>query len=192
MVSVYIICFGLSVTEGKKKICSVFFPFSSLLSSMFMLMHSYLFGSFNQLDLPEYTSKDQLHERLMLAIHEGSEGFGFGWQKVCWFVSPDYQSSVSYLPCTCQWDIFFLYLCIFIYLHVLLIFHCFFSDLSFAAASILHLLSILRCVSINYNILWLIGYSLCRWKSRFWFKAFRITTTEDMRMVLVMKASSIY
>lgn len=55
-----------------------FFPFSSLLSSMFMLMHSYLFGSFNQLDLPEYTSKDQLHERLMLAIHEGSEGFGFG------------------------------------------------------------------------------------------------------------------
>ncbi|KAK9941207.1 hypothetical protein M0R45_017826 [Rubus argutus] len=33
---------------------------------------------FNQLDLPEYTSKDQLHERLMLAIHEGSEGFGFG------------------------------------------------------------------------------------------------------------------
>jgi E3 ubiquitin-protein ligase HUWE1 len=45
---------------------------------MFMLMHSYLFASFNQLDLPEYTSKDQLHERLMLAIHEGSEGFGFG------------------------------------------------------------------------------------------------------------------
>ncbi|KAM6552582.1 hypothetical protein CsatB_013344 [Cannabis sativa] len=33
---------------------------------------------FNQLDLPEYTTKDQLHERLLLAIHEGSEGFGFG------------------------------------------------------------------------------------------------------------------
>ncbi|PON94002.1 Coatomer beta subunit [Trema orientale] len=33
---------------------------------------------FNQLDLPEYTSKDQLHERLLLAIHEASEGFGFG------------------------------------------------------------------------------------------------------------------
>ncbi|BFG33550.1 hypothetical protein CerSpe_198240 [Prunus speciosa] len=33
---------------------------------------------FNQLDLPEYTSKEQLHERLMLAIHEASEGFGFG------------------------------------------------------------------------------------------------------------------
>ncbi|XP_073006653.1 E3 ubiquitin-protein ligase UPL2-like [Typha latifolia] len=33
---------------------------------------------FNQLDLPEYTSKDQLQERLLLAIHEGSEGFGFG------------------------------------------------------------------------------------------------------------------
>eukprot|EP00252_Welwitschia_mirabilis_P015868 TRINITY_DN35256_c0_g1_i1.p1 TRINITY_DN35256_c0_g1~~TRINITY_DN35256_c0_g1_i1.p1 ORF type:complete len:3600 (-),score=671.44 TRINITY_DN35256_c0_g1_i1:388-11187(-) len=33
---------------------------------------------FNQLDLPEYTSKEQLEERLLLAIHEGSEGFGFG------------------------------------------------------------------------------------------------------------------
>ncbi|KAA8527075.1 hypothetical protein F0562_008696 [Nyssa sinensis] len=33
---------------------------------------------FNQLDLPEYTSKDQLQERLLLAIHEASEGFGFG------------------------------------------------------------------------------------------------------------------
>ncbi|XP_048323503.2 E3 ubiquitin-protein ligase UPL1 isoform X3 [Ziziphus jujuba] len=33
---------------------------------------------FNQLDLPEYTSKEQLHERLLLAIHEASEGFGFG------------------------------------------------------------------------------------------------------------------
>lgn len=79
MVSVYIICFGLSVNEEKKWF---FFLFSWLLSLMFMLMHSYLFASFNQLDLPEYTSKDQLHERLMLAIHEGSEGFGFGWQKV--------------------------------------------------------------------------------------------------------------
>ncbi|KAM1806044.1 hypothetical protein ACFX11_029236 [Malus domestica] len=33
---------------------------------------------FNQLDLPEYTTKEQLHERLLLAIHEASEGFGFG------------------------------------------------------------------------------------------------------------------
>jgi E3 ubiquitin-protein ligase HUWE1 len=33
---------------------------------------------FNQLDLPEYSSKEQLKERLLLAIHEGSEGFGFG------------------------------------------------------------------------------------------------------------------
>ncbi|KAI5060870.1 hypothetical protein GOP47_0023375 [Adiantum capillus-veneris] len=32
----------------------------------------------NQLDLPEYSSKDQLQERLLPAIHEGSEGFGFG------------------------------------------------------------------------------------------------------------------
>ncbi|XXG55804.1 hypothetical protein AAC387_Pa03g3392 [Persea americana] len=33
---------------------------------------------FNQLDLPEYPSKEQLRERLLLAIHEASEGFGFG------------------------------------------------------------------------------------------------------------------
>ncbi|GJX96209.1 E3 ubiquitin protein ligase UPL1-like protein [Tanacetum coccineum] len=33
---------------------------------------------FNQLDLPEYTSKEQLQERLLLAIHEASEGFEFG------------------------------------------------------------------------------------------------------------------
>jgi hypothetical protein len=36
------------------------------------------FSSFNQLDLPEYTSGEQLQERLLLAIHEASEGFGFG------------------------------------------------------------------------------------------------------------------
>ncbi|CAM6105472.1 unnamed protein product [Calypogeia fissa] len=33
---------------------------------------------FNQLDLPEYSLKEQLQERLVLAIHEASEGFGFG------------------------------------------------------------------------------------------------------------------
>ncbi|GKV44584.1 hypothetical protein SLEP1_g51748 [Rubroshorea leprosula] len=33
---------------------------------------------FNQLDLPEYSSKELLEERLLLAIHEASEGFGFG------------------------------------------------------------------------------------------------------------------
>ncbi|WOL02486.1 E3 ubiquitin-protein ligase [Canna indica] len=33
---------------------------------------------FNQLDLPEYTSKEQLQERLLLAIHEANVGFGFG------------------------------------------------------------------------------------------------------------------
>ena len=32
---------------------------------------------FNQLDLPEYESEELLHERLLLAIREGSEGFGF-------------------------------------------------------------------------------------------------------------------
>ncbi|XP_042508612.1 E3 ubiquitin-protein ligase UPL2-like [Macadamia integrifolia] len=33
---------------------------------------------FNQLDLPEYPSKHHLEERLLLAIHEANEGFGFG------------------------------------------------------------------------------------------------------------------
>lgn len=33
---------------------------------------------FNQLDLPDYSSKEQLQERLLLAIHEANEGFGFG------------------------------------------------------------------------------------------------------------------
>ena len=32
---------------------------------------------FNQLDLPEYNTKEQLRERLLLAMHEGAEGFGF-------------------------------------------------------------------------------------------------------------------
>jgi len=32
---------------------------------------------FNQLDLPEYSSKEELHQKLIFAIHEASEGFGF-------------------------------------------------------------------------------------------------------------------
>lgn len=44
----------------------------------FLLLFSPNALSFNQLDLPEYTSKEQLQERLLLAIHEASEGFGFG------------------------------------------------------------------------------------------------------------------
>jgi hypothetical protein len=38
----------------------------------------FFFSRFYQLDLPEYTSGEQLQERLLLAIHEASEGFGFG------------------------------------------------------------------------------------------------------------------
>lgn len=34
--------------------------------------------SFNQLDLPEYESEEKLKQCLLLAIREGSEGFGFG------------------------------------------------------------------------------------------------------------------
>lgn len=33
---------------------------------------------FNQLDLPDYENKEVLRERLLTAIHEGGEGFGFG------------------------------------------------------------------------------------------------------------------
>jgi len=32
---------------------------------------------FNQLDLPEYESEDIMREKLLIAIREGSEGFGF-------------------------------------------------------------------------------------------------------------------
>jgi len=33
---------------------------------------------FNQLDLPEYSSIEDLKRNLLVALHEGSEGFGFG------------------------------------------------------------------------------------------------------------------
>jgi hypothetical protein len=33
---------------------------------------------FNQLDIPKYTSREQLRERLLLACREGHDGFGFG------------------------------------------------------------------------------------------------------------------
>lgn len=32
---------------------------------------------YNQLDLPCYTSEEELREKLLMAIHEGGEGFGF-------------------------------------------------------------------------------------------------------------------
>ena len=32
---------------------------------------------FNQLDLPEYSSEEMLREKLLVALHEGAEGFGF-------------------------------------------------------------------------------------------------------------------
>jgi len=33
---------------------------------------------FNQLDMPEYDTCEKLHKLLLVAIREGSEGFGFG------------------------------------------------------------------------------------------------------------------
>ncbi|KAH1202946.1 E3 ubiquitin-protein ligase UPL2 [Glycine max] len=45
-------------------------------------------SNFNQLDLPEYPSKQHLEGRLLLAIHEANEGFGFVWSfdtyTECW------------------------------------------------------------------------------------------------------------
>jgi E3 ubiquitin-protein ligase HUWE1 len=32
---------------------------------------------FNQLDLPEYPSEEVMREKLLIAIREGAEGFGF-------------------------------------------------------------------------------------------------------------------
>lgn len=32
---------------------------------------------FNQLDLPEYASEEVMREKLLVALREGSEGFGF-------------------------------------------------------------------------------------------------------------------
>ena len=32
---------------------------------------------FNQLDLPECTSEEQTREKILMAIREGSEGFGY-------------------------------------------------------------------------------------------------------------------
>jgi E3 ubiquitin-protein ligase HUWE1 len=32
---------------------------------------------YNQLDLPAYSSQEELQEKLLIAIKEGSEGFGF-------------------------------------------------------------------------------------------------------------------
>jgi E3 ubiquitin-protein ligase HUWE1 len=34
--------------------------------------------SFNQLDLPEYATKEELERFLTIAIRAGAEGFGFG------------------------------------------------------------------------------------------------------------------
>lgn len=59
--------------------------------------------SFNQLDLPEYTSKEQLQERLLLAIHEASEGFGFGWPEFNVILWPQQcQQSTFRVAITCQ------------------------------------------------------------------------------------------
>jgi E3 ubiquitin-protein ligase HUWE1 len=32
---------------------------------------------YNQLDLPPYSSEEELREKLLMAIREGGEGFGF-------------------------------------------------------------------------------------------------------------------
>lgn len=57
--------------------------FSIVVNNLYIYIHMYVCMfvggcSFNQLDLPEYPSKEHLEERLLLAIHEANEGFGFG------------------------------------------------------------------------------------------------------------------
>lgn len=52
-----------------------FFYFVGRFNDMLVFLFN---ASFNQLDLPEYPSKQHLEERLLLAIHEANEGFGFG------------------------------------------------------------------------------------------------------------------
>ena len=37
----------------------------------------YVFNSFNQLDLPEYETSEQMREKLQLVLSEGTEGFAF-------------------------------------------------------------------------------------------------------------------
>ena len=39
--------------------------------------HPPTYASFNQLDLPAYASQEELRNKLLTAIKEGSEGFGF-------------------------------------------------------------------------------------------------------------------
>ena len=39
--------------------------------------HRFSTQCFNQLDLPEYTSEEQTREKILMAIREGSEGFGY-------------------------------------------------------------------------------------------------------------------
>ena len=39
-------------------------------------------SSFNQLCLPYYSSFEEMQKKLLLAINEGSEGFGFAWHLV--------------------------------------------------------------------------------------------------------------
>ena len=44
--------------------------------------------SFNQLDLPPYETYDKLRSRLLTAVRECPEGFGFAWSGVCVDVMP--------------------------------------------------------------------------------------------------------
>ena len=53
--------------------------------------------------MPEYPSKHHLEERLLLAIHEASEGFGFG----CGTGGRSFQVNIMFICCTVvylQWE----------------------------------------------------------------------------------------
>jgi len=55
-----------------------FITFLFLLHCPYLILsHLIVAHSFNQLDLPAYSSYEQMKEKLITAIREGSTGFGF-------------------------------------------------------------------------------------------------------------------
>jgi len=98
---------------------------------------------FNQLDLPEYTSWEQLQEHLLLAIHEASEGFGFGWSVFWWDIFAQ-RSHHRYLqPVIRRSNIYFL---IYIYINIAFIV-IFYVRLAFCC-SIYYVLWRQNCINI--------------------------------------------
>jgi hypothetical protein len=54
-----------------------FFLITPFRCSRYFVTFPPTYASFNQLDLPAYASQEELRNKLLTAIKEGSEGFGF-------------------------------------------------------------------------------------------------------------------